>query len=187
MDTNTISKKLKQFRKTKGITLEELSKLADLSQGHLSKIENGQRFAPVSTLQKIATALGINVNGFFEGSEENETPQSCDIVYQKNHSKLKQEGDEAYSFIPLLNKYKNKQMSPFLMILESGQKGTYSHDSEEFFFVIKGEVEFSYEGESHLFKKHDSIYFDSRKDHTFYNSTSKQTLLLSINFNYRRF
>ncbi|WP_110926842.1 helix-turn-helix domain-containing protein [Bacillus massiliglaciei] len=52
---------LRNLRKKKGLTLEELGKLSDLSQPYLSQIENGKRAIPSpEILYKLSKPLGVD-------------------------------------------------------------------------------------------------------------------------------
>jgi len=50
---------IREIRKSRGMTQEVLSGLAELDRTHYSKIERGQRSPTVETLFKIARALDI--------------------------------------------------------------------------------------------------------------------------------
>ncbi|MEX8510378.1 MAG: helix-turn-helix domain-containing protein [Leptothrix ochracea] len=50
---------LKLTRSAKGLSLETLAERAELSQSYLSMIESGKREPTLSSIQKIATALGV--------------------------------------------------------------------------------------------------------------------------------
>ncbi len=60
MDTGTTIRKLRQ---KKGLTAKQLAVLARLSQ--ISMIENGQRDGRLSSLRKIANALGVPMAALF--------------------------------------------------------------------------------------------------------------------------
>jgi len=57
-----IADKIRKIRKNKGYTLEQLGKLADLSKGLLSRIENCQVSPPIATLSKISHGLEVELN-----------------------------------------------------------------------------------------------------------------------------
>ena len=56
-----ISQKLKQLREDRGLTQVELAKAADLPQSHISRLEAGRHSPSMKTLNKLASALGIDV------------------------------------------------------------------------------------------------------------------------------
>jgi transcriptional regulator with XRE-family HTH domain len=60
---SNVSKNIKRYRKDKKLSQDKLSKLADVSQATIIKIESGGIQSPtIDTVQKIAKALGISVN-----------------------------------------------------------------------------------------------------------------------------
>jgi len=60
---STIAKNIKKRRKEKGLSQDKLSRLADVSHATIIKIESGGIQSPtINTVQKIAKALGVDVN-----------------------------------------------------------------------------------------------------------------------------
>ena len=58
-----ISKNIKKLRAAKGLSQDRLSKLADISNNTIIKIESGAIQSPtVETAQKIARALGVRID-----------------------------------------------------------------------------------------------------------------------------
>lgn len=59
--------KIKKIRLEKNMGLNETARIAGITGGYLSSIENGKRTNPsTESLQRIATALGVSVNDFFD-------------------------------------------------------------------------------------------------------------------------
>ena len=65
-----IGRQARAFRKNLGMTVVEVSRLANLSPGMLSKIEHGQTSPSLSTLQNLAKALNVPVTSLFRQFEE---------------------------------------------------------------------------------------------------------------------
>jgi len=60
---STIARNIKKHRKEKGLSQDKLSRLADVSHATIIKIESGGIQSPtIDTVQKIAKALGVDVN-----------------------------------------------------------------------------------------------------------------------------
>ncbi len=74
MNPDPISRgiRLKSYRKSKKMTLKELSEETGLSVGFLSKIENGFGNPSINNVQKICYALGITVNDLMITKTEDE-------------------------------------------------------------------------------------------------------------------
>ncbi len=63
MSNNKIADNLKKLRAKKGLSLEKIARLADLSLNTIVKVENGVNTNPtIETLQKIAKALDAQVD-----------------------------------------------------------------------------------------------------------------------------
>jgi len=63
MLNNKISENLKKLRAKKGLSLEKIARLADLSLNTIVKVENGANKNPtIETLTKIAKALEVGVD-----------------------------------------------------------------------------------------------------------------------------
>jgi len=61
MCKNAFGKKLKQIRKSKGLTQERLAELAGVHEKHISKLETGVYFPTYSTLNKVLKALDLSI------------------------------------------------------------------------------------------------------------------------------
>ncbi len=59
--------KIRQLRKERALTLKQLANKTALSVSLISQIELGKSAASVSTLRKLATALGVTMSYLFEG------------------------------------------------------------------------------------------------------------------------
>ena len=65
-----IGRRIKQFRKLRGLTQEELARLTNLSVQYIGAIERGERSASISSLNAISEALGISLKDLFKFGEE---------------------------------------------------------------------------------------------------------------------
>lgn len=58
--------KVKEFRKQRKITQEKLAEIIGVDNGYISKLEVGQNFPSISTLERIADALGVELYELFQ-------------------------------------------------------------------------------------------------------------------------
>lgn len=184
-----ISNKIRSLRKKRGLTLQELADHTGLSKGYLSRIERMHQAPPVFTLQKIAHALGIDIGEFFSsGTDSSAVSENLDIVKHEEQDIESKENDYlVYEYIPLLKSFKDKYMWPVIVKVRTGKTEFFTHDSEEFVYVLKGPVHFFYEDGEHMLETGDAFYFDSRLPHAFQNDENEEAILLGVNFNYRRY
>jgi len=57
--------RIKEFRKQRGFTQEQLAELVDMEQNSISVIESGRNFPTLVTLEKIADVLNVDISDFF--------------------------------------------------------------------------------------------------------------------------
>ena len=62
--------RIKELRKTRGLSQEQLSEKIDIDPKHLSRIESGRSFPSLDTLEKLANALQVEIKDFFEFAHE---------------------------------------------------------------------------------------------------------------------
>ena len=58
--------KIKELRKKKKITQEKLAEIIGVDCGYISKLEVGQNYPSIQTLNKISDALNIDIAEFFQ-------------------------------------------------------------------------------------------------------------------------
>lgn len=174
---------IKQKRRELGMTLEEVSRKTDFSVGYLSKLERADSVPPLATLQKLAEVLGLDMIALLNiGQAPSETgDQDIEIC----RAPVFAAGEHASQ--PLLRDFKNRAIVPFLMRILPGQTETYTHDAEEFLYVVEGEITLCYKENRYLLKRGDGAYLDSRRAHRFENNGNTPALVLTANYIYRRF
>src|SRR5271169_1144986 len=65
MIEQTLGNSLRYLREQQGISLRALAERTDFSASFLSQIENGQCSPSISSMEKIANALGVTLGQFF--------------------------------------------------------------------------------------------------------------------------
>lgn len=176
---------IKQKRQKLAMTLEELSQETSFSIGYLSKLERGTSLPPLATLQKVASVLDIDMMQLLNSQEDHVISADKDIELSVRADA--EDPKEQYTSRALLKDYKNRAILPLVMHIKPGQTEVFSHDAEEFIYVLEGEVVLNYKGKQHTLKKGDGAYIDSRKPHSFENLSEETASLLTANYIYRRF
>lgn len=64
--------RIKEHRKRRGWTLDQLADVVGTSKGYLSDLERGNRTGGVEMLQAIAQALGVSQTDLFLAEDEND-------------------------------------------------------------------------------------------------------------------
>lgn len=169
MSHYNIGAKIKELRRAKKMTLQDVSNVTGFSTALISQIENDNVSPPIATLSKIANFFDVKIGHFFTENEEvcpYEVIRSCErTVVPKVVSK---DGtNHGYYYESLSGRKKNTKMDPFLLTLNEKvtNTDTYSHKGEEFLFVIKGTAELLLDDERIVLGEGDSVYFDANLKH----------------------
>jgi transcriptional regulator with XRE-family HTH domain len=166
-----LGNKIRNLRKLRALTLQEVSDLSGLSKPLLSQIENNIAAPPIATLIKISMALGVKIGHFFRDHEMEDR-----IVVVKKHERYgvkklfhnQNESTVGYRWESLAYPMARKQMEPFIVEIEPRKEGEClfnDHKGEEFHFILEGKVEFRTADRMVLLESGDSIYFDSGIPH----------------------
>jgi len=187
MDERIICRNIKKLRKQNHLTLEKLATLTGLTKGYLSKVERSEKAPPYSTLNKIAGALGVEVTRVFE--ENIEPLNDTRISFQKKSQRkiIKATSQlSGYDYEVLGANKPGKNMEPF--IIHSPHKITkmYSHEGEEFIYVMEGALEFLYDDDIYFLEQGDSVYFDSCVPHGGKSIGEEKAKLLVVIYFYKR-
>lgn len=178
-----IGHQIRDFRKARGLKLEELAQASGISKALLSKIENAKVSSPISTYGRIAGALGVNLGDLIRGEEE----VGC-IIIRKNERKMFSMRRTAYGyqFESLGYKWANKKFNPFLLTyLPQSKKASIPHfrfEGEEFIFLLKGRLEMFYDKECYHLNPGDCIFLDGGVPHGGRALGKKKAVALLISF-----
>lgn len=162
--------KLRQARKEKGLSLQALAELANLSIGVISQIERGLTSPSFRSLRRLTSALGIPMRQFFEDAPSVEPESHGVVVHPRNRRilRLEQKG--------ITTEYINPDCSGLLqMMLISIEPGGNTgedydtHDGEEGGLVQSGTLELILNGQHHFLQEGDSFRFPATTPHRFGN------------------
>lgn len=175
-----VGSKIKEARTKRGITLKELSRQSGLSIGFLSQLERGMTSVAVDSLETIAGILNMPIAEFFELSKNQDT-----LVLRSYDLKIMNMQDgESISYL-LSGNVQNKSFLPKLVVVlpnkAEAETVLYSHDGEEFIYVLEGVLTVYIEKQSYDLYPGDSAHFSSGMEHNWYNRTNKTAKILTVN------
>ena len=174
-----IGRRVRRLRQSKALSLGDVAVKAGLSRSLLSKVENGRVSSPIATLANIAAALDANV-GRLIGADQSER---CVVVRRDERQKgAAKAAAGGYAYETLGHKRLDKRMEPFLFTYPAGGPlpPRYSHRGEAFMFVLKGRIEFHYDGTVAVLRPGDSVYFDNELPHGARASGARPALALVV-------
>ncbi|OQY51774.1 MAG: hypothetical protein B6230_04115 [Desulfobacteraceae bacterium 4572_89] len=187
MDEKIICQNIKNLRKSNHLTLDQLAEMTGLTKGYLSKVERSEKAPPYSTLNKIAAALEIEVTSLLKKNiDPLQDPRIC--FQKKNEGKLIKATTRlsGYDYEVLGAGKQGKNMEPFIIHAPFGIKKMYTHEGEEFIYVLEGTLEFIYGEKKIIMEPGDNVYFDSCVPHGGRSLGDEKAKLMVTIFFYKR-
>jgi len=158
--------RLRVLRQGIGLSMRALARASGLSANALSMIERGRTSPSVSTLYKLATAMGVPITAFFR-----DEPIQKEIVFCKAGERTRVpfmrglwEGLGGESFVG--------RVEPFMLTLESGaSSGPFGmvHTGHEFVLCLRGQLEYQVESEHFILEAGDNLLFAANMRHRWRN------------------
>lgn len=174
-----IGSKIKKLRAERNLTLKELNQMTNLSIGFLSQLERGLTTVAIDTLEVISKALGVDMNYFFTASKDQ--PGIVQKSYEREVVLLDRNN---YVQFYLSHNLSDKSMLPRLIEIypkrENEQVLSYTHEGEEFIYVLEGILTYYYNGERYELYPNDSVHIISTSSHNWENNTNKIVRLLMV-------
>jgi transcriptional regulator with XRE-family HTH domain len=163
-----IGARIRAIRGSRTVTLEQLAVEVKLTKGQLSKIENGKVSSPVSTLTRIAAALGVSPSHFFQSDGDQVkavlVPKAARKTIVGRGSKLGHSYESLAFGLPF-----GKDFEPYLMRIDEKKidpdQNIFRHPGHELLFMLKGEMDYRHGGKSYHLKSGDSLFFDGTIEH----------------------
>lgn len=154
---------LRTLRTERGLTLDRLAAMSDLTRGYLSLVERGLKMPSIAALLRIAASLDVHVAQLFD---LNAMPSPR---YTLQRAGEPFGGPGGGSLMPLATGRARKAMEPFLyrppMAGASKASPKFAHGGEEMLFVVSGKVAVKLGAEELLLEKGDCLYFPGQERH----------------------
>jgi transcriptional regulator with XRE-family HTH domain len=159
--------RLRELREMRQVSMRRLAQMSGLSANALSMIERGKTSPSVSTLYKLAEALGVSITEFFR---QKAAKQKAVFLKANERTRIPfarglMEGLGGEHFVG--------RTAPFLLTLESGAHSgpqKMVHTGHEFVFCIRGMLEYQVESQVYTLEPGDSLLFAAHLRHNWRNA-----------------
>jgi transcriptional regulator with XRE-family HTH domain len=161
-----IGERLRELREARNISMRALAAKSGLSANALSMIERGRASPSVSTLYKLADALGISITSFFGSDAERKQ-----VVFLKADERTRVSFTRGV-FEALGGEQFVGRVEPFLLTLENNAHSgprSMMHTGHEFVFCLRGELEYQVERQIYQLSAGDSLLFAAHLKHRWKN------------------
>jgi len=157
---DAVGERLRRLRTRAHKTLKEVALATGLSISFISALERGGSGASVASLRRLAEAYGVTMRELFGADLEQSTP----LVRGEDRPVM--QWDNGVRFEEMASGEKVMDPSYIRVPPGAGSEGFYSHNGEEFVYVISGTlfVELKEKG-TYLVAPGDTLYFSSTTQH----------------------
>ena len=176
-----IGARLRQLRRERRLSLEELAARTGLSIGFLSQIERGLSSPTLRVLAGVADALGVAISELFPAKQPHADATTIVRQAERNELQLWRSGIRKQLLTPHAD---SSKLNLYLVEMEPGASTgdeLYIHNGEEAGLVLGGTMLLSVESESWVLQEGDSFRFLSSRPHRFANGHDGVTRVLWVN------
>jgi transcriptional regulator with XRE-family HTH domain len=158
--------RVRQLRKARALTLENLSEVSGLSRAAVSKIERGEMSPTYDSLLKIARGLDTDVSLLISGRQ----PAGGGYDITRAGKGAEHRADKRFPTRLLAAELPDRALHAFITEVHSVPIEKYgpwdSHDSEDFLYVLDGVIEVHLRDQASVqLRKGDSMQMDGRIPH----------------------
>lgn len=163
---DAIGAQVHDCRKAAGLTVSELASAAGVSTAMVSKIENGQISASLSTLSQLAGALNLPLTMLLASYEGR---RGCSYVKKGQGLDIQRRGTKVgHQYQQLGQSFGGSvAFEPYLITLSKGAEPytQFRHEGLELIYMLSGEVTYLHGDRSYHLEPGDCILFDSAEFH----------------------
>lgn len=152
VETN-LGEAVRKLRERQHLTLRTLAERTGFSASFMSQVENGQASPSISSLEKIAAALGVTLGQFFNAAEAT-TPA---VMRRGSRPTIKADWSKAH--LEALGGNAGARLEPVIVTLDpGGSSGRHAQAvvNEQFAFVLDGEAVLVLNDEEHTLSAGDA-------------------------------
>lgn len=176
-----IGRRLRKLRGELKLTIQELATKAEVSAGMISQIERGSANPSIKTLQRLCSALGVNVWKFVDEQAQSASSEMAPFVRRRAERLRMVLGDKGLTKELLSPQYAEELRFMFVtmppgsstedVLVGAGQKAGY---------VVAGEVELTVADHTVRLTEGDSFQFGSHAEHGLANRSAEAAKVLWI-------
>src|SRR5580692_1833900 len=148
-NAGAIGAHLRQLRARRKLSLAQVAQAVGISVGFLSALERSQMSGSVGTLRKLARFYKTNILEFYDASGASRQVRPAERKVLEAGAGVRME----------LLAWGNTVMEPHLFRVapDAGSGDPYTHEGEEFIYVLRGDLEINLNGEAYRLKTGDSF------------------------------
>jgi len=178
-----IGEKIRNIRKSKNLTIVELSEQINVTSGYISQIERDLISPSLAVLKRMAKALEIPLSLLFV----DENKESVVTIPNNERTKVKFNGmNVELEFLTPFERNVEKSINVEAFFIKLPPKTWISNNAivnnaKEFIYILKGKIECHIGNEVYIVSKGDSICVPERNGHLVYNPEDDEVEAICVN------
>lgn len=179
-----ISNRIKERRRERNITVQELATKAKVSKGLISQIENSRTIPSLIVLIDIIRALDIDLNIFFKDIRHKDENLEPIIRRKADYEQFEKEDAVGFHYQRIFTRsIKNSTVDIVLLELApNSHRDLVQTEAYEYKYILSGDIEYQFTDKTYQLSQGDSMLFDGRVPHTPKNKGDKPASMLVIYF-----
>ncbi|HUE45494.1 MAG TPA: cupin domain-containing protein [Aestuariivirgaceae bacterium] len=173
-----LGKRLRALRQRRGLSLTRAAAQAGISRSALSLVERTSQGVGPATMRNLARVYGLTLTELMAPLGGAGAP-----VVRAGQARVLPTLGPGLAVMQL-SSIPNALMSCQITVVQpgAGSQGSYCHEGEEFIYVLEGTFSISIDGEEpYELAEGDTIYFESRRHHSWWNPGAAETRILWVN------
>ncbi len=175
-----IGPKIAGLRKAQGLSLQQLAASSDVSAAAIHKIERNGMVPTITTLLKLASALGVPVSYFVQEQELHPEPVHHTPVSGRREVYTPHQGLRLDS---VSGSYRQFQAAAAVASMRPGASSGerfLRHPGEELVYVLRGSARFTVGGQEFELSEGDSLHWSGDIPHTWENHADDEAELVWV-------
>jgi transcriptional regulator with XRE-family HTH domain len=162
-----IAQQVRKKRIEQALKIADVARIAKVSQGMISKVENAQVSTSLDTLSRLCDAIGLSISQLFAdydrpegGAQLTKSGQGMEVVRRGT------EKGHTYQLLSY-NRGKEQAYEPFLITMDDASEvfPTFSHRGQEFIHLLEGKILYRHGNHLYRMEAGDSLSFDAKISH----------------------
>jgi transcriptional regulator with XRE-family HTH domain len=172
-----LAARIRELRQSRRMSITALAKQAGITGAMVSQVERGVTNPSVATVARIATVLGVSVAELFQVEHPKEM-----VVRPGDRRKI------VYPNADIVDEIISSDPTHQLLVLECRVGPMTGSETQmpslgaavEFVLVLSGTLEITVGGQTHILNDRDTLTFDGRLPHIFFNHTDTDVRLIWV-------
>ncbi len=160
--------RVRELRKDRGLTLEELAAASGVSRAMISKLERGEKNPTLVIAARLAEGLGVSLSRLAGVEERREV-----VVVPKERRPVLRDPDTGFERQSLSPTFVGRGVEFLRNVVPEGSTSgdfpPHRKGVEEHLVVERGELEAILDGEKYLLREGDALFFEADVPHRFDN------------------